>query len=250
MRYPRWSTVRPAIAVDARALIFVLSISTGAALIFGLIPALYAGRADVNDALKAGGRTSSPSLGGTRVWGLLVAGEVALASMLLIGAGRSGVGPTRAALRRGAARSGCHGARRPIAADGGDDRELPSGTAGDAHRSDGSAAPRISGALVPTDPPTGNHALSTLSTQTMIWEVRNKTSARIAGQASRARLGYEANPARRRLRHAGAHPARLAGGYCPGPARAVPLRIPAKPGPAEALELDRNRESHTGRRSE
>ena len=124
MRYPRWSIVRPAIAVDARALIFALSISTGAALIFGLIPALYAGRADVNDALKAGGRTSSPSLGGTRVWGLLVAGEVALASMLLIGAGRSGVGPTRAALRRGAARSGCHGARRPIAADGGDDREL------------------------------------------------------------------------------------------------------------------------------
>ena len=79
--------VRPAIGVDARALAFALLISIGAALIFGLIPALYAAGADVNDALKAGGRTSSSSLGRTRVWSLLVAGEVALASMLLIGAG-------------------------------------------------------------------------------------------------------------------------------------------------------------------
>jgi putative ABC transport system permease protein len=79
--------VRPVIAVDASALVFALLISTGAALIFGLIPALHAAGADVNDALKAGGRTSSPSLGRARVWSLLVAGEVALASMLLIGAG-------------------------------------------------------------------------------------------------------------------------------------------------------------------
>jgi len=79
--------VRPAIGVDARALAFALLISVGAALVFGLIPALYAAGADVNDALKAGGRTSSPSLGRTRVWGWLVAGEVALASMLLIGGG-------------------------------------------------------------------------------------------------------------------------------------------------------------------
>ena len=79
--------VRPAIGVDARALVFALLVSIGAALIFGLIPALYAARAGVNDALKEGGRTSSPSAGRTRVWSLLVAGEVALASMLLVGAG-------------------------------------------------------------------------------------------------------------------------------------------------------------------
>ena len=41
----------------------------------------------MNDALKAGGRTSSPSPGRARVWDLLVAGEIALAGMLLIGAG-------------------------------------------------------------------------------------------------------------------------------------------------------------------
>jgi putative ABC transport system permease protein len=79
--------LRPAIGVDARALTFALLISTGAALIFGLIPALYVARADVNDALKAGGRTSTSSPGRTGVWRLLVAGEVALATMLLIGAG-------------------------------------------------------------------------------------------------------------------------------------------------------------------
>ncbi|MGO9261397.1 MAG: ABC transporter permease [Bryobacteraceae bacterium] len=79
--------VRPAISVDGRALLFALAISTGAALIFGLIPALYVARSSVNDALKAGGRTSSGSPGRAGVWGLLVAGEVALASMLLIGAG-------------------------------------------------------------------------------------------------------------------------------------------------------------------
>jgi predicted permease len=79
--------VRPAIGVDARALAFALLISIGAALIFGLIPALYVARADVNDALKAGGRTSAPSPGRAGVWSFLVAGEVALATMLLIGAG-------------------------------------------------------------------------------------------------------------------------------------------------------------------
>jgi len=79
--------VRPAIAVDARALGFALLISIGAALVFGLIPALYVARADVNEALKEGGRASSASLGRTRVWSLLVVGEVALASMLLIAAG-------------------------------------------------------------------------------------------------------------------------------------------------------------------
>jgi putative ABC transport system permease protein len=79
--------VRPAIAVDTGALIYALLISTGAALIFGMIPALHAAGADVNDALRAGGRISSPSPGRANVWNLLVAGEIALACMLLIGAG-------------------------------------------------------------------------------------------------------------------------------------------------------------------
>ena len=79
--------VRPAISVDTRVLGFALLASVAAALVFGLIPALYAAGANVNEALKAGGRTSSESLGRTAVWRWLVGGEVALASMLLIGAG-------------------------------------------------------------------------------------------------------------------------------------------------------------------
>jgi putative ABC transport system permease protein len=79
--------VRPAIAVDGRALAFALIVSTAAAVIFGLIPALYAAGTDVNDGLKEGGRGSSASHRRTRSWDVLVAAEVALASMLLIGAG-------------------------------------------------------------------------------------------------------------------------------------------------------------------
>jgi putative ABC transport system permease protein len=79
--------VRPAISVDVRALGFALLISTAAALMFGLIPALYAAHTNVNEALKAGGRSSTVSSGRMDIWGFLVAGEIALASMLLIGAG-------------------------------------------------------------------------------------------------------------------------------------------------------------------
>ncbi len=79
--------VRPAIGVDLRALLFALAISTGAAILFGLLPALHAARADVAAALQAGGRTSAGTRGRGKVWSLLVAGEIALASMLLIGAG-------------------------------------------------------------------------------------------------------------------------------------------------------------------
>jgi len=79
--------LRPAIGVDSHALVFALLVSAAAALAFGLIPALFVGRADVNDALKAGGRTSSASPGRLGVWNFLVVGEIALASMLLIGAG-------------------------------------------------------------------------------------------------------------------------------------------------------------------
>jgi putative ABC transport system permease protein len=81
--------VRPAISVDMRALGFALLISIAAALVFGLIPAVYAARANVNEALKAGGRTSSEALGHRSVWTWLVGAEIALASMLLIGAGLS-----------------------------------------------------------------------------------------------------------------------------------------------------------------
>ncbi len=62
-----------------------ISVLTG--IIFGLIPALHASKLDINEALKEGGRGSS---GGSRMKtlsGALVVGELALALVLLSGAG-------------------------------------------------------------------------------------------------------------------------------------------------------------------
>ncbi len=80
---------RPAITVDMRVLGFAVLASIAAALIFGVIPALYAAAVDVNEAVKAGGRTSADSMGRASIWNWLVGAEIALASMLLIGAALS-----------------------------------------------------------------------------------------------------------------------------------------------------------------
>ena len=74
------------IELDARALAFTLLISVLTALFVGLIPALRAASVDLEQSLKEGGK------GGTsarmqRVRGLLVVTEIALAIVLLVGAG-------------------------------------------------------------------------------------------------------------------------------------------------------------------
>src|SRR5579864_1913675 len=84
---PRLDTV----GIDGTVLAFTFAISVLTGIVFGLVPALRISRADLNAALKAGGRsgTDGGGLHATRdkLRGLLVTVEIALSLMLLVGAG-------------------------------------------------------------------------------------------------------------------------------------------------------------------
>jgi len=67
--------------------LFTALIAVGAALLSTIMPALYAGRLDVNETLKEGGRSGTSGARSHRARGALVTTEVALAAMALIGAG-------------------------------------------------------------------------------------------------------------------------------------------------------------------
>jgi putative ABC transport system permease protein len=75
------------VGLDPRLLAFVIAVSTGAVLLFGLMPALTASRVDVNEALKETGERSGMGRSTHRLRGLLVVAETALALVLLTGAG-------------------------------------------------------------------------------------------------------------------------------------------------------------------
>ncbi len=74
-------------ALDVGVLLFTLVVSVVTGLVFGLLPALFAGREDLVESLKEGGRGASAGLRGRRVRTGLVVAEVALALVLLAGAG-------------------------------------------------------------------------------------------------------------------------------------------------------------------
>jgi putative ABC transport system permease protein len=75
---PAWMDVR----IDRPVLLFLIALSTVTGLLAGLLPALKAARVDVNELLKEGSRGSAPD---SRLQTALVAAEVALATVLLIG---------------------------------------------------------------------------------------------------------------------------------------------------------------------
>ena len=73
--------------IDGSVLAFTLAVSLATSVLFGLIPALQASRVDLIDAVKQGGTGAVTGARMVRTRGILVVGEIALAVVLLTGAG-------------------------------------------------------------------------------------------------------------------------------------------------------------------
>jgi putative ABC transport system permease protein len=75
------------VSIDVRVLLFSLALSILTGIVFGLAPALRASRPDLAHCMKEGSRGAGAGRGRQRLRGTLVACELALAFMLLTGAG-------------------------------------------------------------------------------------------------------------------------------------------------------------------
>jgi predicted permease len=75
-----------AVSLDGRILLFTIALTLLTGVLFGLAPALQAGKANLNGLLKGGGRAGGDGRQ-RRLQDTLVAAEVALALLLLIGTG-------------------------------------------------------------------------------------------------------------------------------------------------------------------
>jgi putative ABC transport system permease protein len=83
MGKPRWMVM----SLDARVLAYLASISLGTGILFGLVPALRLSRLEVHTALKDGSRGAGTGARNRRLAATLVVTELALAVVLLAGAG-------------------------------------------------------------------------------------------------------------------------------------------------------------------
>jgi putative ABC transport system permease protein len=82
----RWNHNLLDYSVDASAFVYVVGVSIAAGVLFGLAPAVWLSRTDLNAVMKDGGRTAGDRRG-RGVSGLLIVVEVSLAMILIVGAG-------------------------------------------------------------------------------------------------------------------------------------------------------------------
>jgi putative ABC transport system permease protein len=75
------------VTIDLRVLGFTFGVSVLTGILFGLLPALQASRPNLNERLKAGGRSATSGINRQRLRGFLVIAEIALSLVLLVGAG-------------------------------------------------------------------------------------------------------------------------------------------------------------------
>jgi len=84
---PRIGTEGSGLAPDWRVFSFAAAATILTAILFGLIPAVWASRADLSTIIKGGGRGGGSSRGETRSRSALVVAEIAMALTLVIGSG-------------------------------------------------------------------------------------------------------------------------------------------------------------------
>jgi putative ABC transport system permease protein len=75
------------VGLDLRVLFVTLATAVATGIVIGLIPALASGKPELTEALKEGGRGATSGLRRNRLRNALVVAEVALALVLLVGAG-------------------------------------------------------------------------------------------------------------------------------------------------------------------
>ena len=75
------------VAIDWGVLGFTLGVSVLTGLIFGLVPAFHSSKTELVESLKEGGRSGSEGARRNRMRSVLVVGELAIAVVLLVGAG-------------------------------------------------------------------------------------------------------------------------------------------------------------------